>query len=460
MDENGNPVDWYMGYKFPKLDSQDLFNTGHAYSYISSETVKDPINGDIQFAKDVEDTDSLIFLRRFKDLLAKFNGPFTLKSQSKPKARITRNMSRVQRAPTDTKWTVSNKLITDPTSAIMRTLAPAYDSANYNKISSVFYNDDPENTHVDSDSEDEEDDSDSNQGTKKKKGFSRTFAHAKGVLLLDEESKTGLWLTHSVPKFPNIRTVKLEYPESGGINGQTFMCVTFNLDESATKIIKHLSNMRPIVYDRQITPEIAQRFPELGGLRLYEHSVGKRVTDRTQLAQTIKTKDGQLLNLYSKPASIKEDIYNGWIDEDIGSDLYVQTWRRGAGGILNSSCPTNTYHVNNVKDLKYMNSFKDGDYLSWSYTNDHSKWLISDKQDFATSCICDANRVESQFKRGSGCVCMKCPTCWTVMKNTIADTEPCPVSSSPKSSRKLKTLDNSVLTKIRQYLDAMNIFEL
>lgn len=47
----------------------------------------------------------------------------------------------------------------------------------------------------------------------------------KGVVMLDR--RTGVWLSHSTPRFPKYRN-KNFWPDSGSVNGQTFMCVTYS----------------------------------------------------------------------------------------------------------------------------------------------------------------------------------------------------------------------------------------
>nr|ACQ58151.1 Deoxyribonuclease-2-alpha precursor [Anoplopoma fimbria] len=57
---------------------------------------------------------------------------------------------------------------------------------------------------------------------------SSSFGHSKGVVLLDK--RTGVWLSHSAPKFPTYRS-KDFWPASGNVNAQTFMCVTYSYGE-------------------------------------------------------------------------------------------------------------------------------------------------------------------------------------------------------------------------------------
>lgn len=44
------------------------------------------------------------------------------------------------------------------------------------------------------------------------------------------DRQTGVWLSHSTPKFPTYRK-KDFWPKSGDANAQTFMCVTYSYDK-------------------------------------------------------------------------------------------------------------------------------------------------------------------------------------------------------------------------------------
>ncbi|KAF4530769.1 hypothetical protein B566_EDAN018721 [Ephemera danica] len=66
-----------------------------------------------------------------------------------------------------------------------------------------------------------------------------TKAHAKGFVLVDVQSETGIWMPHSVPKF-DLGT-EYAYPETGTKYGQHFAC--FSLDQTALKELgEHLSS--------------------------------------------------------------------------------------------------------------------------------------------------------------------------------------------------------------------------
>lgn len=172
VDDDGNPVDWYIVYKLPLLNEGDApYNSGYSYAYITSENVreKDPTSWT---ASSDTDLDSIVFLNRFRALLLSYLRP------SKKLGRI-KAAARNQSKEDNLKWTISSKLITDPQSMVLRTLQTAYDG-KYAKLNSIFYNDAPSG--------------------QPKKGSRRNSAkaHAKGSILIDEDTGDSLWLTHSV----------------------------------------------------------------------------------------------------------------------------------------------------------------------------------------------------------------------------------------------------------------------
>lgn len=226
------------------------------------------------------------------------------------------------------------------------------------------------------------------------------------------------------------------------------MCFNFDFNKTGKQIIDHLVNMHPLVYDSYISDRIYELVPEINDLKLEIDSVGKRRkrNEDSKLAQEITTKGGFDLLLYSKSSDFGEDMYSDWLSDELKSALYVETWRNGAGTSLNSSCPRNSFYVKNIQDLRLTLKTEK---LTWSYRQDHSKWAISENKDQANVCITDINRMQSQFKRGGGAVCFKCPSCWSIFNQLVADVEPCPVEVSKSimkasSSNKRRKKDKKI----------------
>lgn len=78
--------------------------------------------------------------------------------------------------------------------------------------------------------------------------------HTKGVVLGNKTS--GLWLVHSVPKFPNTQTGSYYYPHNGQEYGQSFLCISFdlnNLNRIGNKIFQLSEHI-----DRQVTQDVTR----------------------------------------------------------------------------------------------------------------------------------------------------------------------------------------------------------
>lgn len=480
LDEQGKPVDWYIGYKFPKINQarEPNFETGYTYSYFTNQDAAQAGSGKSKTSLDqpVAESALSLFLHRFRNLLSRFVGEPPARNHVGEQRRSSpRLMSNSIRNNNDynnnynndnynPRWELSKLQITDQDSALLRTVKQAYQD----KYSALLYNDDTGETKKSPDSEDEDADSQSigsgdqssastgqeeanrkdsskkrRRDTKKSNNLNR--AHAKGVVVLDQEGDRGIWVTHSIPRFPAKFEHELVFPESAQRFGQTFMCITFGLSKTGPNIIEHLLTMNPQVYDTRFDEKILEEFPRLKGLIPSMRNGGRRSKgDEPKLSQTVMTSGGEIFNIFAKSKDFAKDLYAGWIDEELGAALYVETWRRGSGNPLNSSCPQNDYHINNVVDLKYDEK------TSWSYLKDHSKWAISEEEEHSTFCIGDSNRMESQFKRGGGAACFKCPHCWKVFSNTILDVEPCPVPKD-KLEKRRSDVDKSLLSRIAKF---------
>lgn len=391
LDENGRSVDWFIAYKFPQLSEHSYpFNTGFAYSYITNDTRDE---GD-QIVNLYDETDS----NTSEDLTSEHQ------------------------------WYVSEKLINDTDSPILRTLSVAYGGDNdvvSNRISVILYNDGPPSQSL------------RHRQTQNRRSDSAK-AHSKGVLMMDQTSGDAVWLTHSTPQFPPPLDQEPKFLENSHVNGQTFMCMSFRLIDFGNQIVQHLITMNPLVYEHRISDEILKQLPDIKYL-VNKRRRSKRPSQKSnELSQVMKTKNGQKLNLFSKANTYGMDLYSIWMEHALNDTFYVQSWRRGAGGELNSFCPRNDYHINNIEEMKV--SFEgDEDTVSWSYLQDHSKWAISEHKENSFVCISDINRMRSQFKRGGGAVCFKCSTCWSTFLNMIQGLEPCP------SLRRLQRIDERIL---------------
>lgn len=442
LSEDGNPVDWFIAYKLPIIQNQgELYRSGLAYIYVTSENVK--ASSPTHWAE-VEDADSVDFLKVFKELFFEYLS-FSRTMTRKQKLALSESQapqpsSSKSQDPQDGDfyWTISAKPITDPKSLVLRTLAVAYDKKKGADLNSIFYNDAPPDAN-------EEDGTKSNS----------LRAHAKGILLMDEVTGDSVWMTHSTPQFPPSRDYELKFGENFVRNGQTFMCINYDIEGAGKQIINHLINMNPLVYEDRISAKMFELIPELNNMKLTNERKRLRKNEESTLAQTINTRAGMELQLFSKSASFGDDLYSNWMNDELKSSLYVESWLNGQGGPLDSYCSPKSYHVNNVKSMKL--DVRDSE-IVWSSSQDHSKWAISNDRNSGYVCITDINRMQSQFKRGGGGLCIRSPSCWSLFSNLISDVEPCPVEPSVSRSREGSMPEqsgdeSSILEEIPDVLD-------
>lgn len=257
------------------------------------------------------------------------------------------------------------------------------------------------------------------------KGSSSYLAHAKGILAADATS--GFWMIHSMPQFAlppktGKKPTEFLYPHNAKDNGQTVLCISFNTRSQLDSIVSQLLIMRPNIYSIQVTPEVAAVSSDMANLK------GKKWSKDTE--QTMKIKSGNGVSFTSfvrSPKSEHKELYLEIVAPGIGSDLLVETWRRGAGDPLSSNCSFD-YKVNNIDKVGL--TFDDGSAFpktsAWDYLEDHSKWAVTPEANPAASCIGDINRMASQYKRGGGTVCLFDKNVWKAMRSSIEEVEGCP----------------------------------
>lgn len=214
-----------------------------------------------------------------------------------------------------------------------------------------------------------------------------SFGHSKGVVMLDK--KTGVWLSHSTPKFPAYRK-KAFWPSSGNANAQTFMCVTYSYDKFK-EIGLQLKYIHAYSYDSAIPQTFHNELRCVAQRDCYpKKEPWSRVATMTSLS-------GRNFLSFAKYKRFGDDLYSGLVAKTIKGSLYVKSWgkmRRPLSSNCSASIPN---HVYNVKKVKLPNT------KPFSDTVDHSKWSVTSGGGW--TCIADMNREESQMERGGGAIC-------------------------------------------------------
>jgi len=247
------------------------------------------------------------------------------------------------------------------------------------------------------------------------KGATNDDAHAKGVLA--SNGKTGFWLLHSVPAFPDLSLSKYDWNAST-IYGQSMLCISL----SATQVdnIAELLQYADLgIYDKNMPSSIASDVPEFSKL------VSGTTTDGAG-TKVFKSVGGQEFTAFSKSESWGKNLYEELVSPTLKQSFMWETWRRSPA--LPTFCKGSDYEYDeiNINEI----DFTAGGGAKYSYTKDHSKWGISEKASEPWVCIGDINRMSSQKARGGGTICFNHKTLYTALANVVSAHDDCSSSSA------------------------------
>ncbi|GMR51811.1 hypothetical protein PMAYCL1PPCAC_22006, partial [Pristionchus mayeri] len=271
--------------------------------------------------------------------------------------------------------------------AIGYTLAPYYSRLSDSQLLHVFYNDEPavNNTAL------------HQFAANISEAASVQTGHTKGVLLFDKTAGSGIWLIHSVPKFPPAD--KFVYPATGTDYGQQFLCLTLDISKLA-QLGTVLYYNHPDVYSSRMPDWAKSMAPDLVKVLNKEYNSDPK---NTHLKQSLAVKgDTTKMDVFAKTHLFNDDLWAAAVAPVYGS-LEVETWRRGdlIPTVCNSPAP-----VFDAQDVKVGGS------AQFSYTKDHSKYGRTLSSGDKVVCIGDINRMTSQYSRGGGTVCITDADLW------------------------------------------------
>ncbi|KAK2835453.1 hypothetical protein Q5P01_015937 [Channa striata] len=232
-----------------------------------------------------------------------------------------------------------------------------------------------------------------------------SFGHSKGVVMLNRE--TGVWLSHSTPKFPRYRSQDF-WPTSGNANAQTFMCVTYSYN-AFKEIGLQLMYIHAYSYDSELPKTFYNELQCVAQRSCYpKKEPWFRVVTLTSLK-------GTNFHSFVKYKRFGDDLYSGLIVNSVKQTLYVKSW-----GKMRHPLPSNCsipHHVLNITAVRPFNM------QPFSNTVDHSKWCVT--ADGGWTCIADMNREKSQMGRGGGAICTNDVVVGEAFYALIAKYEPC-----------------------------------
>uniref|UniRef100_A0A023GIL2 Putative deoxyribonuclease ii n=1 Tax=Amblyomma triste TaxID=251400 RepID=A0A023GIL2_AMBTT len=242
--------------------------------------------------------------------------------------------------------------------------------------------------------------------------------HTKGLFIFDEES--GVWIIHSVPKFPEVlHTGTYVFPPNGRENGQNILCVTFPTSQLET-IATHLRLQYPNIYDSYAPASLRKTHPALNLL------LARKFIKRAPWVLTASLKDvaHNAYVSFAKHGRYNKDVYSSLVANNLESNLFASTWRNGAGGKAPPAC-NNTYIVTNVEAVRFKMSQQQ---LDIKNGEDHSKWAVSEETDKRYVCVGTLNRMHSQYQRGGQTLCFRNALLHKLLLKSVTDFDSCSIS--------------------------------
>ena len=234
-------------------------------------------------------------------------------------------------------------------------------------------------------------------------------AHAKGSLVYD--SKNGVFLLHSLPRFPTRTSnseILTELPSNGGSYGQHFLCIS--ITKATAEKIAELLNYINVSNNFSVNQDYVNSEENEWITKLIKNRYDSSYPE--ELQTTIKSKKGVKFNIISKSYSNQITPYDTTIRNIYLDDFYVRTWTKPS--LSPSLCED--YSIFNVENVKF------GEY-EYPKGKEHSKWAISLNKNI--NCFGDLNHCESQQNRGGNIVCFEHEKLHNVMIDAVQDIELC-----------------------------------
>lgn len=229
-----------------------------------------------------------------------------------------------------------------------------------------------------------------------------SFGHTKGVIAFDTDSKTAFWLLHSWPQYADQNSPRMPTP----LYGQTFLCLSLDYESAGNIAVQMANHQVPQVYLPRLPDTLSQTDP----LYLLAQTLNPNVAGDSDV-MSHKTRAGMDFKVIAKNSKWNKDFWNDLVGPALQTDMFVETWIRGAiPPVMDSD------GIHKIFDVKYIDFSPLGIPWAWPETKDHAKWGISVDSDWI--CVGDINRMVSQEKRGGGTIAFQDNTLWNALRKT------------------------------------------
>jgi len=244
---------------------------------------------------------------------------------------------------------------------------------------------------------------------------SENSAHSKGLIIYDSSAKKGVYIVHSMPKYPAFDSngkVNTLIPTSERKFGQNVLCM--NLDaQNLDNVASGLGLIASIIYFNNFND---QSLPNL-----YAFSQKTSVQNKANSKNIQFVVDSQLpfLGFFKNPFYEQGFIFEDVMIPVLQSNLFVESWGRPYQA---PSC--NQYQCLNIESIQ----IQDDKLGSWNNVDDHSKWGITDSGNYV--CSGDMNRMTSQAKRGGAFFCFSNAGLWGALNAAVVKKDSCSRASN------------------------------
>ena len=238
--------------------------------------------------------------------------------------------------------------------------------------------------------------------------------HCKGIIAFNKTENTSMILFHSTPRFP--KKGQLILPEEEAKFGQTYICITLPDFQTANEIAAQmLKQHNPQVLT--VNSLLPSNITEEDHLFDLYHQEGINESGNPSTV-SFKSKNGKDFSLVAKSKKWSKDFWVQLISVQLGVDLEVESWIRGA--VAKSQYAGISEIDQDVVKIDLENIGYKG--YSWEETHDHAKWGVATHKEAEGSwiCVADINRMVSQSKRGGGGLCFQEPNLWRDLNSIIA----------------------------------------
>ena len=242
------------------------------------------------------------------------------------------------------------------------------------------------------------------RGRRAKPTDNEHLGHCKGVLAFDTKSKTGFWLLHSWPQFPQLTESELKRMPTPDY-GQTFLCLSLDLatlNKIAAQMAEH---QEPQCFDDR-----AANITHSEPLFALTRKLSPHPEPQADVIDC-QTRGGMKFKVLAKNREWKHDFWNDFVVDQLKVNLRVETWIRGKVPPI-----TDPSGTRKSDDIKFIDFNPLGIHYSWSETNDHAKWGISETSNWI--CVGDINRMISQENRGGGTIAFQHSLLWAALSKT------------------------------------------